>query len=615
MGCAAQGISPSVTQYCYSSLELYQVNPKTPLGGQSTAEAAVGGALCVEKYNGADEILYYSDTAVQSSDIFLVSAGKKVHTYAESASTSVTLDSAYDKGDNIAAFSGPSTSPFHAVNTGFLSIPAADFSGKCNDFNYATFEENVAARTCSRELLSDNTPVYQSQCENDFSVAHYVTNMYISAAADLRSADDATNSNVVPVTIASVKYHNLVTNVVVDVTSAFKLNNCATAYRADYNAYNGSAPCRFAGNIVSYPNVPRCQNMVMSVAYTVTHSSPIQGKITAVSADIIIADIPRDVTVKTQAVVQTFGINFYSFGGVSSAVNGNLVARAKSGNPGYLIGKPVLLGTQHGPASPSNLNYVVPTTEGLQVATSLMQFDSNAPSTFGSGTCTTSSTTSGLQSVGFGYDLVTGCQMQLTRDTLRDLCCSTSSSCTAANPSAYADNHGPYFLALPSTDNYVGVYGNADPLDANQWIKLSKRISTLNPTWNNITGVCSNMLTGLHYKFLVASTGEKSYPQSKIVAAEVEQLVSDLRSNIPYRDTKSTQSFPLEIIVSFIHKDASAITGYTPAAPPVLFKVPRDVFYPFFMSPASQKASTSLISIVAPLLCIAALLGVGTGAF
>ena len=119
------------------------------------------------------------------------------------------------------------------------------------------------------------------------------------------------------------------------------------------------------------------------------------------------------------------------------------------------------------------------------------------------------------------------------------------------------------------------------------------------------------MVSGLHYKFLVASTGEKSFPQSKIVAAEVEHLTSEWRSNVPYTDTVSKQTFPLEVIVSFIHKDSSDIAGYVPPAPPVLVRVPHDVFYPFFMSPASSKASISVVSDLVPLLCTLALVGAG----
>jgi hypothetical protein len=69
---------------------LYKINPHLPLSGQPTAMAAVGGALCVEKYNGATEVDYFKDTSVQSNDIFQVAAGKKTYSYGTSAQTSVS---------------------------------------------------------------------------------------------------------------------------------------------------------------------------------------------------------------------------------------------------------------------------------------------------------------------------------------------------------------------------------------------------------------------------------------------------------------------------------------------------------------------------------------------
>lgn len=40
-------------QHCYSSSDLYGVNPREPMGGQPTAHEAVGQALCVVQKNTA----------------------------------------------------------------------------------------------------------------------------------------------------------------------------------------------------------------------------------------------------------------------------------------------------------------------------------------------------------------------------------------------------------------------------------------------------------------------------------------------------------------------------------------------------------------------------------
>lgn len=77
-----------------------------------------------------------------------------------------------------------------------------------------------------------------------------------------------------------------------------------------------------------------------------------------------------------------------------------------------------------------------------------------------------------------------------------------------------------------------------------------------------------------------------------------------------YGDTASTQSFPLTVTVSFVNTNHQQLAGYAPPAPPVLFKVPYDVFYPFYMSPAAPSSSFSPAVMLA-VLVVGALLGGG----
>ena len=86
-----QSASSSKVPLCYSSVELYKINPKLPLSGQPTAEAAVAGALCVSKYNYADKTEFYTNTATQDSSIFQTSAGQKSYTFGDAAATVVRI--------------------------------------------------------------------------------------------------------------------------------------------------------------------------------------------------------------------------------------------------------------------------------------------------------------------------------------------------------------------------------------------------------------------------------------------------------------------------------------------------------------------------------------------
>lgn len=158
---------------------------------------------------------------------------------------------------------------------------------------------------------------------------------------------------------------------------------------------------------------------------------------------------------------------------------------------------------------------------------------------------------------------------------------------------------------------YVGIYGNADPLDASQWLALAAPVipvTGLNRKWNDFTGTCSNMITSLNYKFLVAYSGELSNPQSKLIAASAAYSTVDWVLALPPNDFVSTQSFPLTVTVSFVKNDQQGVEEYYPPPPPVLFSVPYDVFYPF-INDAPRVTSVSVsVSIILSLVVFAGLL-------
>jgi len=54
--CAYEGAEPDYIEYCYSSAELYGVNPRSPMGGQASAREGVGKALCVDRKNYAFKV-------------------------------------------------------------------------------------------------------------------------------------------------------------------------------------------------------------------------------------------------------------------------------------------------------------------------------------------------------------------------------------------------------------------------------------------------------------------------------------------------------------------------------------------------------------------------------
>lgn len=206
--------------------------------------------------------------------------------------------------------------------------------------------------------------------------------------------------------------------------------------------------------------------------------------------------------------------------------------------------------------------------------------------------------------------------MPLNWVDLRDLCCAQSTKCSSTKPSIYADRKGGFpvhftnvtlasFMASQSFDSvtdfeweaFIGQYGNSDPLDPSQWIKMAMSTDTgtltSGKTWDATKGVCSNMPSGLHFKFLVVKSGERYNPQMKIVSADVSMSTSDWKMKLPAGDRTTTQNFQLTTTVSFILKSDQSYKGYVAPNPPALFEVPEDIFYPFASRSNSASSSSS----------------------
>lgn len=67
----------------------------------------------------------------------------------------------------------------------------------------------------------------------------------------------------------------------------------------------------------------------------------------------------------------------------------------------------------------------------------------------------------------------------------------------------------------------------------------------------------------------------------------------------PKADNETTQSFQLSTTVSYIFQDENELKGYEPPPPPVLFKMPYDVFYPFLVNAAAGSSAATTVATTA----------------
>ena len=337
----------------------------------------------------------------------------------------------------------------------------------------------------------------------------------------------------------------------------------------------------------------------MGVSYNVTHASNEYSTIISVEVDLVVTDIP--LPLQDSYISQTFGISFFSNGSVTSQNYGNQVQRARSGNPGYLLGSSILFG-----ALDASQVVIDESVIGFQVPSPIRPPSYVAGLYSAPDGCPIDPAASGIPlylargsaQVNFGYDIATGCSVALNRSELINMCCEGQSNCDAAYPNAnspYALSNGlPVFFDI--SGGYIGAYGNADPLDVTQWITITPAsISGFARKWNDQLGVCSGMITSLDIRFLVAYTAEVTNPQNKIIAAAIDYGTSDWVLNLSPYDNVTQQAFPLAVTVSFVFEQQQQQQEYYLPPPPVLFTVPYDVFYPFISgSPPTSYTSTAL---------------------
>ena len=141
----------------------------------------------------------------------------------------------------------------------------------------------------------------------------------------------------------------------------------------------------------------------------------------------------------------------------SSHVGLTTVVRPKSGNPGYLLGLPVLSGVLKSKDILSLVNGVTTTTTVTAIAQDTRGLTLLPKTT--AGLCSTSSADP-VHSVLFGHDSKFSCYLSLTQAQLGSLCTTGLSS---------------YFGNVSTS---LGIWGNSDFQNVNQWITVEQSTPT-----------------------------------------------------------------------------------------------------------------------------------------
>ena len=284
-----------------------------------------------------------------------------------------------------------------------------------------------------------------------------------------------------------------------------------------------------------------------------------------VAGDCVEAYLATRYSVRWEEAVDTAaGLLSDPVGGAASWAKGDLIPRALSGAPGYRQGSTLNLGTMvESPATDDNKKAIKMLVKGLQI-----------PFSNASGIC---GGDNGMMSVQFGVDARTGCPVKLNRSQLETMCNLYPSGAIPNHLNAWWEG----FLTGTSEDVYIGKYGNSDPLDEKEWIKVAVVMpsSALTATWSGVERSCRNLVTSANFEIMWANSGTEENPQPFITAARVKYGHDQWQfSGV---DNDVGKSFTFFTTVTFIEYVKEEAEPYIPQPPPVLPSLPHDLFYPF----------------------------------
>lgn len=215
-----------------------------------------------------------------------------------------------------------------------------------------------------------------------------------------------------------------------------------------------------------------CSGVVHEVHYTVI-TNPDETVLISVYADLVVG------MTSICNVMQTFSISFQS----------NTVVRARSGNPGYLPGLPLLFKSTAASADLVTLKLGGVNADGMCTTEGNAYYLATSPV------------------LAFRRELIYTCFQTFTYTQLKQYC------------ETNTGNSGADFFALKSLPAYIAMFGNADPTNIDDFLQLNITAGSTN-VWDETQAAC-NLTHTMVIQLVTAEVGAASNPQPKIVDARV----------------------------------------------------------------------------------------------
>nr|XP_020739117.1 tectonic-3 isoform X1 [Odocoileus virginianus texanus] len=297
-------------------------------------------------------------------------------------------------------------------------------------------------------------------------------------------------------------------------------------------------PVSQAGSPVLAGNT--CQNVVSQVIYEIETNGTFGIQKVSVSFG------QTNLTVEPgTSLQQDFIIHFRAFQQSTAAS----LTGSRSGNPGYIVGKPLLV-----------------LSGDIRHSMTLLQSQ-------GDGTCAIK-----RHEVQFGVNAISGCKLRLKRV-----------DCSHLQQEIYQTLHGS------PRPEHIAIFGNADPAQKGEWTGILSRnysVSAMHCT------SCCVIPVSLEIQILWAYIGLQSNPQAHVSGARFLYQFQSIQDSPPETEV------PLTTVVTFV--DITQKPEPPRGQPRIDWKYPFDFFFPFKMAFSrgvdSQKGSIFPILILCLLL-------------
>ncbi|XP_035985985.1 tectonic-1 isoform X2 [Fundulus heteroclitus] len=379
---------------------------------------------------------------------------------------------------------------------GMFYLPAAGVTADCVNKSPAAFLEDRSSRCSQRVVLDADCSSLQALRMDTY------TNIQLFAGKNPDAAMDMLNScllvlpEVVPVDVASVTLQS---------------------------TEGAQAELAVSGGASVLPELitpTLCANVVLKVVYVIKHNSA--GEIENASVSVVLGFISEAGT----PLQQEFQVMYIQDGGERGIHH--------SGNPGYVVGMPLMSGDRA-----TDRSIVLKDTLSLLGSTEdqdcLWGRHQRSP-------------------VLFGLDYITGCTLRLEDIT----------NCSLVSQLLLDVLRGPHY------PHYVASFGNSPLENVLDWVPVKTNI---NPT----EAQSCNIPLSLHLEVEWTKYGSLVNPQAQIV--NIREVTETNRSSLE-RLSGGGSILPIRSSVAFIPVSATALPGYR-ATPSIDAKLPFDFFFPF----------------------------------